>query len=289
VQSELSVRLINRMKELLHKFHLHTYDEQRHSGWIRHVWVRTTRNNQAMLVLVTRTDDFPHEREVLESLVREFPELVGIHQNINPGKTNVILGRNWRKLCGADGLEERLGELRFMLSPGSFYQVNSLQTEVLYNKVKELAGRGEGLLDIYCGIGAMALWLAGQFEQVVGVDEIKKSIFDAEQNARLNRIKNTHFIAESAEAFLPGFRHPNPSRDLTVILDPPRSGCHPNVLQSLIRLKPHKLLYVSCDPGTLARDLNILSRGGYSPRFVQPVDLFPHTAHIETITLLTFN
>lgn len=289
VQSELSVRVLNRVRALLEQYHLHPYDEKRHSGWIRHLWIRTMQANQALLVLVTRTEEFPRGRALTETLVREFPELVGIHQNVNPGKTNVILGRHWVKLCGADVLEEKLGPLRFLLSPGSFFQVNSLQTEVLYNKVKELAGKGEGLLDLYCGIGGMALWLAGNYEQVVGVDEVKSAIADAQQNARLNRITNAHFLAEPAEEFITGFRHPNPSRDLTVVLDPPRVGCAPQVLKALIHLKPRNLIYVSCDPGTLARDLGFLNKSNFRIKDVIPIDLFPHTSHIETVVRLTLD
>src|SRR4029077_20594032 len=124
---------------------------------------------------------------------------------------------------------------------------------------------------------------ANQFEQVVGVDEVPSAVADAEKNARLNRISNTCFVRESAERFINHFRHPNPSRDLTVILDPPRSGCHPRVLQALSRIRPCHLIYVSCDPGTLSRDLKYLNQAGFSIRSVQPVDLFPHTPHIETV------
>jgi len=173
--------------------------------------------------------------------------------------------------------------MRFRLSPGSFFQINTQQTEVLYDVVKSFAGRGQGLLDLYGGAGGIALWLADQFEQVVGVDDLPSAVADAEQNAHLNRMTNTYFVAESAERFISHFRHPNPSRDLTVILDPPRAGCHPRVLQALTRIRPSRLIYVSCDPGTLSRDLKYLNQADFTIRSVQPVDLFPQTPHIETV------
>ena len=286
VQSELSVRIVNRVRALLEQFQLLAYDEEKHTGWIRHLWVRTAQN-KALLVFVTRTDDFPHQNEVLEALAQDIPELVGVHQNINPGKTNVILGRHWRKCGGADYLEERLGALRFHLSPGSFFQVNARQTEVLYEQVKALAGKGGTLIDLYCGVGGIALWLAPQFRGVTGVDEVKSAVADAQNNAKLNGITNTRFVADSAERFLSKY-HGNAGfqGDLTVVLDPPRAGCDPRVLHALSRLRPSNLIYVSCDPGTLARDLGILGKAGFRPRDVQPVDLFPHTPHIETVVRL---
>ncbi len=287
VQSELSVRLLNRTRQLLDQFHLRVYDEDRRKGWIRHLWVRTSRDDKALLVFITYSDDFPHEAAIVSELRKEFPGLVGIHQNINTSHTNVILGRHWRKCWGEYGLEERLGGLRFRLSPGSFFQVNSLQTEVLYNTVKDFAGSGDTLIDLYGGVGTIALWLAGRFRQVIGVDEIRSAVEDAGRNARLNGIQNARFIADNVDRFLSKYRIDSKNKKgLTVVLDPPRVGCSPQVLQALTRLRPPFLIYVSCDPGTLARDLAQLIRGGYRCEKVQPVDLFPQTPHIETVVSL---
>jgi len=284
VQSTLSVSLINRTRVLLEKFHVRAYDASRHQGWIRHLWVRTA-GDKALLVLVTRSPDFAHEAQILEPLIREFPQLAGIHQNVNPARTNVILGRGWRKIYGADFIEERLGNLRFRLSPGSFFQVNSLQAKVLYDVAAAMAGRGDRLLDLYCGVGGIALWLADRFNEVGGVDEVPSAIENAEANAELNGIENARFIAQPVESFLRNLgRSPGP---LCVTLDPPRAGCAPQVIRELIHLKPDRLVYVSCDPGTLARDLGLLVKGGYRVQDVQPVDLFPQTAHIETVVKLT--
>jgi 23S rRNA (uracil1939-C5)-methyltransferase len=301
VQPELSVKIINRAKALLEQHGLRAYDSKRHHGWNRHLLVRTTgtphssplpgervpgEGSQGLLAFVTRTPDFPHEREILAALVHEFPNLVGIHQNVQPARSNVILGREWRHLHGSEYLEERLGSLRFRLSPAAFFQVNSPQAEVLYDVVKSMAGSGERLLDLYTGVGTIAIWLADRFKEVGGVEENLAAVRDAEANAEMNGIDNVRFVAQPVEAFIKGMGRGD-RRPLTVVLDPPRAGCAPAVLNVLISLRPSPLIYVSCDPGTLARDLAALTKNDYRVNDVQPVDLFPHTPHIETIVRMT--
>ena len=316
VQSELSVKIINRAKSLLEQNKVRAYDQERGQGWIRHLLVRTSHPHplapsplnmekgdktlsilkgegvqspgegaKAMLVFVSREPSFPHEAAIGPVLAHEFPQLVAIHQNVQPARTNVILGRTWRKLYGQDYLEERLGRLTFRLSPGAFFQVNSPQAEVLYDVAKRMAGRGERLLDLYAGVGTIALWLSENFQEIGGIEEFPGAVRDAETNAEINGIENARFVAETAESFLGGLG--SDRRPLTVVLDPPRAGCSPQVLRSLVSLRPSPLVYVSCDPGTLARDLCVLSQGGYRVEEIQPVDLFPHTAHIETAVRLT--
>jgi 23S rRNA (uracil1939-C5)-methyltransferase len=284
VQPTLSVDLLNAARDLLESYGLRAYDETDRSGWIRHMLARTTTDGYAMLVFVTRTPDFPHEREILTELARAFPALASVHQNVHPAATNVILGRQWRKLAGRDWLEERLGRLRFRLAPGAFFQINSAQAEVLYNVTRKMAGRGERLLDLYCGVGSIALWLADQFESVVGVEEVPEAINNAKANAQMNRIPHARFIAAPVERFVRGVRR---EKNLTVTLDPPRAGCSPDVLKALKILSPERIIYVSCDPGTLARDLGVLTQAGFRVDEVQPVDLFPQTHHIETAVKLT--
>ena len=237
-----------------------------------------------MLIFVTRTSEFPHESRIIPVLAREFPSLIGIHQNIQPARTNVILGRQWRRIAGESALVERLGRLTFRLSRGAFFQVNSPQAEVLYDTVRAMAGGGPRLLDLYAGVGTIALWLADRFQEVGGVEESPAAIEDAETNAELNGIENARFVAMPVERFLRGL---GSDPRLAVVMDPPRAGCEPGVLRSLLDRRPAPLIYVSCDPGTLARDLAILAKGGYRVQEVQPVDLFPHTPHIETAVKLT--
>ncbi len=286
VQPELSVKIINRARALMEEHGIRAYSEERRQGWIRHLLVRSTPSGKAMLVFVTRSPEFPQESKIIPVLMRQFPELVSIHQNVNPASTNVILGRQWRRIYGQDYLEERLGPLKFRLSPSAFFQINSPQAEVLYNVAKSMAGRGERLLDLYTGVGTIALWLSDQFTFVGGVEENPAAIRDAEANAAINDIRNVQFVAQSTESFLGGIAR-EPRQSVTVVLDPPRAGCAPMVLQSLLALRPQTLVYVSCDPGTLARDLAKLVQGGYRVCEVQPVDLFPHTPHIETAVKLT--
>lgn len=289
VQPQLSVDILNRARALLDEFHLHAYDSVHHRGWIRHLWARTTggaKAEQALLVFVTRTLDFPHEREIVTKLLQEFPRLAGVYQNVNPARTNVILGRQWRKITGVDFVEEHLGRLRFRLSPPSFFQVNSEQATVLYDAVARLAGEGRRLLDLYCGVGGIALRLADQFEEVGGIEEIPSAIEDARANAELNGIDNARFEAIPVERFLRDVDRRAGGASLTVTLDPPRAGCSPEVVRGLITLRPKSIVYVSCDPGTLARDLALFSKANYGVREIQPVDLFPHTPHIETVVKL---
>lgn len=296
IQPELSVRILRRARDLLEKYGLRGYDEERHAGWIRHLLVRVAAGpraasaNQAtaraLLVFVSRSPDFPHEREIVATLSREFPSLAGIHQNVQPARSNVILGRQWRRLAGENAIEERLGRFSFRLSAGSFFQVNTEQTEVLYDTARRFAGRGKRLLDLYTGVGTIAMWLADQFEEVGGVEENPAAIRDAEANAERNGIANARFVAAPVERFLQGLPAGS-GGGLTVVLDPPRAGCGPAVVSALLRLRPARIVYVSCDPATLARDLKGLVTGGYRIGEVQPVDLFPQTPHIETVVGLT--
>ncbi len=288
VQPELSVRILNRAKALLEKQGARTYDSQKRTGWIRHLLIRTAGEDvkKALLTFVTRTPDFPREAAIVPTLIKDFPVLVGIHQNVNQAHTNVILGRAWRRIAGQDHIEERLGRFRFLLSPASFFQINTRQTEVLYDVAKRFAGRNRRLLDLYTGVGTIAIWLADHFQEVGGVEENRKAVRDAQNNARLNGVHNVHFEAMPVEEFMDGLPHEAGGKELTVVLDPPRAGCTPGVLRALLGLRAKTVVYVSCDPGTLARDLKVLSQGGYHVTEVQPVDLFPQTPHIETVVKL---
>jgi 23S rRNA (uracil1939-C5)-methyltransferase len=286
VQPELSVSIVSFTRDLLGKQGLRAYDEANHTGWVRHLIVRTNEDaSQAMLTFVTRTPEFPREQEIVVALAEQFPAIVGVYQNVQPARSNVILGRHWRTLAGQEGMEERLGRLRFRQSPAAFFQVNTRQAERLYDVARAMAGTGERLLDLYCGVGGIALWLADHFKEVGGVEEIPAAIRDAEANAALNGITNTRFTAKPVEDFLRKAR-PDMGRGLTVTLDPPRAGCSPEVLRGLMMLEPDRIVYISCDPGTLARDLAGLVKTGYRVEKVQPVDLFPQTSHIETAVKL---
>lgn len=292
VQPELSVRLVLKVKELARELRWPVYDEDRGSGWLRHLFVRTNRDGQALAALVTRTKDFPDERKAVDALRAAFPELVGLHQNVQPEKTPVVLGPFWRKVWGADRIEERLGNLRLSVSPQAFLQVNTPACEVLYGLALEMLTAGgfrpACALDLYSGIGSIALWMAPHCGRVLGVEENRGAVEDAWTNARLNGVTNARFLAGSVETGLAKLRRELANcapRSAAAVLDPPRAGCTKAVLKALGDPALDRVVYVSCNPATFARDADWLSRHGWRLARVVPVDLFPQTHHVETVSL----
>lgn len=249
---------------------------------LKHVLIKTAVNTQQILViLVTRTNE-PLEA-LAEEILQSMPEIKGVVQNINPAEGNVILSSHFQTLAGQGAIEEKLSGLIFKVSPASFFQVNPAQAEILYAKVVELAALTgeERVLDAYSGVGTLSLVLARHAKEMIGIESVPIAIEDAKENARRNEIHNAHFIcglAEESIAKLQGV-------DLAV-LNPPRKGCERSFLETLGALKPKKIVYVSCDPATLARDLQILTQKGYTVKTVQPFDMFPQTMHVETVVEL---
>jgi 23S rRNA (uracil1939-C5)-methyltransferase len=293
VQPELSVRLVRRVRAMAASLGWSVYDEAAHSGWLRHLFVRTNSAGQAMAALVTRTPEFRGQEGFVAALRAEFPELAGLFQNVQPLKTPVVLGPSWRRLWGADRLEERLGALRLLASPAAFLQVNSPACELLYREVRDglcADGKRPSLaLDLYCGVGSIALWVADACGRVLGFDESREAVADAWENARLNGIRNARFHAGAVETQLGRIRRALGGVEpggAAVILDPPRSGCAKPVLKALADPAVGRVLYVSCNPATLARDVDWLCRHRWRLSRVQPVDLFPQTSHVETLALL---
>lgn len=291
IQPEVSLQILRSVKRLAAQFHWEIYDEDRHLGWLRHLLVRTNRANEALVALVTATPAFPAQNDVVKALRSDCPSMIGFHQNIQPARSHVILGREWISLWGADEIVEPVLGLKMGYAPGAFFQVNTGAAERLYEKVLSEADLqpGHGVVDFYCGVGAMALLAARKVDYVIGIDEVPSAIQGAEMNARRNGIKNVRFETLKVESvFLPAHRslfERFDSNNLVVILDPPRSGCDPLVIQGLLALKPSRIIYVSCHPATLARDLKMLS-SSYQIKSVTPVDLFPQTSHIETVVRL---
>jgi len=293
VQPELSVRLVRKVRSMAASLGWRVYDEAANSGWLRHLFVRTNSQGQALVALVTRTPEFREQEDFVASMRREFPEIVALFQNVQPLKTPVVLGPSWRKLWGADRLEERLGALRLLASPAAFLQVNTPACELLYREVREglCAGgkRPSIVLDLYCGVGSIALWVADASDRVLGFDENREAIVDAWGNARFNGVRNARFHAGSIETQLGPIRKILAGCErgtASVILDPPRSGCAKSVLKALFDPAVGRVLYVSCNPATLARDVDWLCRHRWRLSKVQPVDLFPQTSHVETVAIL---
>lgn len=289
VQHPLSRQAAEAARQAVADLGIPPYDESTHQGVIRHVLCRVSFSSQRVLVtFVTRTPRIPREAALVETLRTSVPNLAGITQNINPRPGNVILGERNRLLWGEDVLCERILDLELCYSAPAFFQVNPVQTEVLYRQVLAYAAlKGdEHVVDAYCGIGSITLPLARRAGRVTGIEVVEAAVRDARRNAARNGIPNVTFLAGEAEAILPE-RVAAGERPDVVVVDPPRKGCGRPLLDAILAVRPARVVYVSCNPATLARDLRILVDGGYQVREVQPVDMFPQTAHVEAVALLT--
>ncbi|MGG3571095.1 23S rRNA (uracil(1939)-C(5))-methyltransferase RlmD [Bacillus gobiensis] len=289
IQHEKNDQAVQAIKDICNQFGLRAYEEARHKGWFRHIMVRYGVNTgEMMIVFITKTNDFPHKKAILEKIIERFPAVKSIVQNVNPKRTNVIFGDETNVLWGEEYIYDTIGDIRFAISARSFYQVNPEQTKVLYDKAleyAELTGK-ETVIDAYCGIGTISLFLAKKAEKVYGVEIVPEAIEDAKRNAELNNITNAEFAAGEAEAVIPNWYEQGIKAD-TIVVDPPRKGCDEALLRTILDMKPKRVVYVSCNPGTLARDLRVLEDGGYETQEAQPVDMFPHTMHVECVASLT--
>lgn len=288
IQHEESDAIIQHVKDVCTANGVMPYDEQRHKGVLRHVMARIGyQTGEKMAVLITRTSELPNAKAIIDGIRAAVPGITSIVQNVNPDKTNVIFGPTTKTLYGEDVIYDTIGGVKFAISARSFYQVNPVQTEVLYNKALQYAGLTgeETVIDAYCGIGTISLFLAQKAKQVYGVEIVPQAIEDARQNADLNGITNAYFEAGKAEEVIPNWYKQGIKPDV-IVVDPPRKGCDEALLTTILKMKPKKVVYVSCNPGTLARDLRILEDGGYRTREVQPVDMFPQTVHVEAVAVL---
>jgi 23S rRNA (uracil1939-C5)-methyltransferase len=287
IQHPVINRIARKIVELINRYDLTIYNEESGTGLIRNLVIRMgVCTNQAQLILVTTANKIPHQDEIVTELRSEIPELISIYQNINDEETNVVLGTKIKKLAGKDYIIDYIGNIKYQISPLSFFQVNTLQTKVLYDQVvnyAELTGE-EKVLDAYCGLGSIALYVADKSKEVYGIEVVEEAIDLAKKNAQLNDIENCSFKTGKVREVIPDLENEF-SADV-VIVDPPRKGCHQSVLESFVELGPEKIIYVSCKPTSLARDLKFLTDNGYSVEEVQPVDMFPQTYHIETVTKL---
>ena len=286
-------KIIVAVRKLLPSFKLTTYNEDTHKGFLRHILVkRGFTTNQIMLVLVTGTPVFPSKNNFVKAILKQFPEITTIVHNINPYNTNLVLGDVQKVLYGKGYIEDILCGCKFRISPKSFYQINPVQTEVLYNKAMEYADlKGEEtVLDTYCGIGTIGIVAAKRGAgHVVGVELNPDAVRDAIVNAKANDLKNIRFFKGDAGEFMYEVADEDEKPDV-VFMDPPRAGSDTKFLDSLIKMSPKTVVYVSCNPETLARDIDYLSKNSdYKVQKIQPVDMFPHTAHVETVCLLSRN
>lgn len=277
----------NAFKEWMMRFHIPAYDENRRTGLIRHLYVRTNQAGEMLCCVVANGEQIPHAPELAAALQRAAPALAGLVLNVNTQDTNVILGSEFRTIWGRNFLEETLCGLSFRLSVPSFFQINREQTQRLYKKVLEYAALSgqETVLDLYCGIGTISLALAQKAGQVIGAEIVPEAVQDARDNARRNGMVNARFLC--GDAGQAAFQLANEGVQPQVIcVDPPRKGLAPEVPEILASMGPERIVYVSCDPATLARDLKRFSQLGYQTIQAQAVDLFPRTAHCECCVLL---
>ncbi len=291
IQDQVGDKVVALTKEWMKKYNIKPYDEKNHKGTVRHIMIRRGFNtNEVMVVLVTRTKELSHKEEFV-SLIREnIKGIKSIIQNVNNKKTNVILGEENITLFGEDHISDYIGDFKFNISPLSFFQVNPIQTEVLYSKAMEYAGLTgkETVFDAYCGAGTISLFLSQKAKKVYGVEIVEQAIEDARVNAKENNIDNVEFIVGKSEEVIPELIEKGIKADVMVV-DPPRKGCEKSLLESIGKMQPDRIVYVSCDPGTLARDLAILEGEGYRTVEVQPVDMFPQGAHVECVVKLSRN
>ena len=288
-EDEKADEIIGTIRRLLKNFKLRPYNEDTGRGFLRHVLVkRGFKSGQIMVVLVTGTRDFPKKKDFVATLLKIHPEITTVVQNVNNQKTSMVLGNRSEVLFGDGYITEQLGDFSFRISPKAFYQINPIQTEVLYNTTLEFAGLTgkETVIDAYCGTGTIGIFASPKAKKVLGVELNPDAVKDARVNAKLNSAENTEFYNADAGEFLADAAASNEKYDV-VIMDPPRSGSTVKFLKSVVKLAPKTVVYVSCNPETLARDLMFLVRNGYKVKKIQPVDMFPHTNHVETVVLLS--
>lgn len=290
IEDETADKIIVAVRKLLPSFKLTTYNEDTGKGFLRHVLVkRGFATNQVMLVLVTGTPVFPSKNNFVKAIVKQFPEITTVIQNINPYSTNLVLGERQNILYGKGYIEDILCGCRFRISPKSFYQINPVQTEVLYGKAIEFAHlKGdETVLDTYCGIGTIGIIAAKHGAgRVIGAELNGDAVRDAIVNAKANNLKNIRFYKTDAGDFMREAAQESTRPDV-VFMDPPRAGSSETFLDALTQMSPKTVVYVSCNPETLARDLAYLTQNSnYLVQKIQPVDMFPHTQHVECVVLL---
>jgi len=285
IQHPISDLAKNTVLEFIKANRIPVYDEITHKGLIRHVVVKVGfATGEVMVILVSTNPNIPRKDKLVTLLKDRIPGLVSVVVNINDKPGNVILGTKNITLYGKDTIEDKLGDLFFEISPLSFYQINPEQTLVLYNKAMEYAGLTgeETVFDLYCGIGTISLFAAGKAKKVIGVESVPEAVEAARRNAERNRINNAEFYCGNAEEVVPELYRQGMQADV-VIVDPPRKGCDEVLLKTLIEMAPQRIVYVSCNPSTLARDMKVLHGSGYKPQKVQPVDMFPWTSHVECV------
>lgn len=277
------------VRDILRKFRVQPYDEEANKGVVRNIMVRRGHySHEMMIVLITRTEKLPSSGEIVAEITKALPEVKSIVQNVNPQKTNALMGKKNKVLAGKTTIEDTLLGLKFDISASSFYQVNPVQTEKLYEMATKKAdlSADDTVIDAYCGIGTISLSMARVAKQVYGVEIVPEAVEDAKKNAKLNDLTNVHFVAGKAEDQMAKWQEDGLKPDV-ISVDPPRKGLEASLIDSVVKMNPKRVVYVSCNPATLARDVKLFTEQGYEVNQpIQPVDQFPQTVHVESITVL---
>lgn len=285
---EENEQVLDRVLGWMERHGITSYDEETGKGLVRHVLIRYGFvTKEVMVCLVINGAGVPQKEELIDSL-REIPGMTSITTSSNTKRTNVIMGEKITLLWGQSYITDYIGDIQYQISPLSFYQVNPAQTKVLYETALEYAGLhgDETVWDLYCGIGTISLFLAQKAKQVYGVEIVPEAIEDARRNAKLNQVENAEFFVGKAEDVLPEKYEKEQIHADVIVVDPPRKGCEESVLDTMVQMQPERIVYVSCDSATLARDLKYLCERGYEVKKVRAVDQFPQGVHVETVVLL---
>ena len=289
IQNAYSEQIAKYIIDYAKEHNISVYDEKSGKGLLRHIVIKVgVQTDEIMVVLVINDRKFSREKELAENIIKEFPRVKTVIKNINLKNTNVILGKENDVILGDGYIYDILGEYKFKISPLSFYQVNPVQAEALYYTALENASlkKDDVLYDLYCGIGTIGIFASKFVKKVYGIEIVEEAIRDAKENARLNNIENIEFFAGDVEKVFNDIVSQKNDIPNVVVVDPPRKGLDRNTIDSLIRLKPEKIIYISCNPATMVRDIALL-RDGYEMGEVQPVDMFPFTNHVESVSVLT--
>lgn len=287
VQHPQTTKATETVKRILQDLRIPIYNERNRKGIVRTIVARVgIQTGELQIVLITAQKELPKKEIIIEKIKSELPEVKSIIQNVNGEKTSIIFGQETMNLDGSDFIQETLGDLQFELSARTFFQLNPEQTVKLYNEVKRAAGLTgkEKVADAYCGVGTIGLWVADQAAEIRGMDIIRESIEDAKKNAARHGIKHAQYVVGKAEEWLPKWTKEGWKPDV-IIVDPPRTGLDQQLLKTILKVEPKKVVYVSCNPSTLAKDISVLS-SKYHVSGIQPVDMFPQTAHVECISQL---
>lgn len=279
--------IVGFIKQECKKLKISIYNEQAHEGVLRHIYLRKGEKSGEMCAMIVAKRKVPEFKKLASNIVRKFPDITGVVLNVNPDKTNVILGEREMTLCGKSDISDEMCGVSFEISPKSFYQVNTPQAESLYAEAERFAEpSGKTLLDLYCGVGTIGLSMAGKAAKVIGAEIVPEAVENARRNAQRNGFENAEFICADAAEAAAKLAESGLSPDV-ILLDPPRKGCDEDTLAACVKMSPRRIVMISCNPATAARDCKYFSENGYTVEKVRAFDLFPRTRHVECVVLIT--